>query len=198
MACALLHAGRRLDVAVLITEGQVVRTVLADGHIHFRLQRQPSARGDPDQRVRFPVLPFAPRDMSRFACGYCGAALAVERRGGTIALRQVVDAVARVQVGTDKTAAELAIARPAAPCRWQRASAACATARPAPCASSTATRSISSPRIRACSWLAWTVKERTMMRAIGEDRSGRGERTPTALGLAYSPAGAGAPETGKP
>ena len=49
--------------------------------------------------------------MSQFACAYCGAALAVERRGGTIALRQVVDAVAQVQVGTDKTAAELAIAR---------------------------------------------------------------------------------------
>lgn len=35
----------------------------------------------------------------------------VERRGGTVALRLVVDAVARVQVGTDRTAAELALVR---------------------------------------------------------------------------------------
>jgi ribosomal protein S27AE len=56
------------------------------------------------------ALEIAP-DMSRFACGYCGAALAVERRGGTVALKGVEEAVARVQVGTDKTAAELAIAR---------------------------------------------------------------------------------------
>jgi ribosomal protein S27AE len=78
---------------------------------------------EPDQRQAGPArvvtlscsscgaaLDIAP-DMSRFACGYCGATLAVERRGGTIALKGVVDAVERVQVGTDKTAAELAIAR---------------------------------------------------------------------------------------
>jgi ribosomal protein S27AE len=51
------------------------------------------------------------RDMDQFACGYCGSAQIVERRGGTVALRLVVDAVARVQVGTDKTAAELALVR---------------------------------------------------------------------------------------
>ena len=50
-------------------------------------------------------------DMERFACGYCGSEQIVERRGGTIGLRLVVDAVARVQVGTDKTAAELALVR---------------------------------------------------------------------------------------
>ena len=50
-------------------------------------------------------------DMEQFACGYCGSAQTVERRGGTIALRLVADAVARVQAGTDKTAAELAIVR---------------------------------------------------------------------------------------
>ena len=50
-------------------------------------------------------------DMQRFACGYCGSEQIVERRGGTIALRQVVDSVARVQIGTDKTAAELALVR---------------------------------------------------------------------------------------
>ena len=46
-----------------------------------------------------------------FACGYCGSEQIVERRGGTIGLKLVVDGVARVQIGTDKTAAELAIVR---------------------------------------------------------------------------------------
>jgi predicted RNA-binding Zn-ribbon protein involved in translation (DUF1610 family) len=50
-------------------------------------------------------------DMDQFACGYCGSAQIVERRGGTVALRLVVDAVARVQAGTDRTAAELALVR---------------------------------------------------------------------------------------
>lgn len=49
-------------------------------------------------------------DMERFACAYCGSEQIVERRGGTVALR-LADAVARVQVGTDKTAAELALVR---------------------------------------------------------------------------------------
>jgi hypothetical protein len=35
----------------------------------------------------------------------------VQRRGGTVALKAVRDAIEKVQVGTDKTAAELAIAR---------------------------------------------------------------------------------------
>jgi hypothetical protein len=51
----------------------------------------------------------------------------VERRGGTVALRLVVDAVARVQVGTDRTAAELALVRlekelASANAQWQAAS----------------------------------------------------------------------------
>jgi len=50
-------------------------------------------------------------DMSAFACGYCGNELYVERKGGTIALRQVVDAVKDVQAGTDKIAAEMALVR---------------------------------------------------------------------------------------
>ncbi|MBA2527016.1 MAG: hypothetical protein H0V18_14730 [Pyrinomonadaceae bacterium] len=50
-------------------------------------------------------------DMERFSCGYCGSALMVQRRGGTIGLSLVGDAVARVQVGTEKTAAELALVR---------------------------------------------------------------------------------------
>jgi len=50
-------------------------------------------------------------DMERFTCAYCGSEQIVTRRGGTVALKLVVDAVARVQVGTDKTASELAIKR---------------------------------------------------------------------------------------
>jgi DNA-directed RNA polymerase subunit RPC12/RpoP len=49
--------------------------------------------------------------MERFACGYCGTELIVQRRGGTVALRAVMEAVRKVRVGTDKTAAGLAIAR---------------------------------------------------------------------------------------
>jgi len=50
-------------------------------------------------------------DMERFACSYCGTELIVQRRGGTVSLRAVTEAIKRVQIGTDKTAAELAIAR---------------------------------------------------------------------------------------
>jgi DNA-directed RNA polymerase subunit RPC12/RpoP len=40
-------------------------------------------------------------DMERFACGYCGAELLVERRGGTVAL----------QVGTSKASPDLDLLR---------------------------------------------------------------------------------------
>jgi predicted RNA-binding Zn-ribbon protein involved in translation (DUF1610 family) len=50
-------------------------------------------------------------DMERFACGYCGTEMIVQRRGGTVSLKAVTDAIERVQVGTDKTAAELALVR---------------------------------------------------------------------------------------
>ncbi|MGE5569297.1 MAG: hypothetical protein ACM3S5_09705 [Rhodospirillales bacterium] len=50
-------------------------------------------------------------DMDHFACGYCGTQLVVRRRGGTVSLRAVEQAIERVRVGTDKTAAELAIVR---------------------------------------------------------------------------------------
>ena len=48
--------------------------------------------------------------IDRFACSYCGAGMVVERRGGIVALR-LEDAIRQVQIGTDKTAAELAIGR---------------------------------------------------------------------------------------
>lgn len=50
-------------------------------------------------------------DMNLFACGYCGSQQLVERKGGTISLKKVTEAIEKVQVGTDKTAAELAIRR---------------------------------------------------------------------------------------
>ena len=50
-------------------------------------------------------------DMERFACGYCGTELIAQRRGGTVALRAVTEAIKKVQIGTDKTAAELALLR---------------------------------------------------------------------------------------
>lgn len=56
------------------------------------------------------MLDISP-DMDVFACGYCGLNQQVERRGGTVALKQVGEAIRRVQAGTDRTAAELAIRR---------------------------------------------------------------------------------------
>jgi len=47
--------------------------------------------------------------MTEFACGYCGSNLIVERKGGTVSLKSVTDAIGKVQIGTDKTAAELAL-----------------------------------------------------------------------------------------
>jgi DNA-directed RNA polymerase subunit RPC12/RpoP len=50
-------------------------------------------------------------DMDRFACGYCGTEMLVQRRGGTVALKAVAEAIEKVRKGVDKTAAELAIVR---------------------------------------------------------------------------------------
>jgi DNA-directed RNA polymerase subunit RPC12/RpoP len=50
-------------------------------------------------------------DQDQFACGYCGSHILVERRGGTVSLKALTQAIERVQTATDKTAAELAIAR---------------------------------------------------------------------------------------
>jgi len=50
-------------------------------------------------------------DMDRFACGYCGTEMFVQRRGGTVLLKALAEAIQKVQIGTDKTAAELALIR---------------------------------------------------------------------------------------
>ena len=51
------------------------------------------------------------RDIERFACTHCGREHMVKRSGGTVSLSPVVDALRKVEVGVDKTAAELAIVR---------------------------------------------------------------------------------------
>ena len=56
------------------------------------------------------ALEIAP-DMERFACGYCGTEQIVQRRGGTVALKAITAAITQIQIGTDRTAAELAIQR---------------------------------------------------------------------------------------
>ncbi len=52
-----------------------------------------------------------PSNVDKFNCSYCGSQQIVERGGGIVVLRQVVEAISRVQTGTDKTAAELALQR---------------------------------------------------------------------------------------
>jgi hypothetical protein len=51
------------------------------------------------------------QQMERLACAHCGTQQIVQRSGGAIHLQGVAETLSRVQVGTDKTAAELAIAR---------------------------------------------------------------------------------------
>lgn len=52
-----------------------------------------------------------PLDVEKFVCSYCGTQQIVERKGGITILKEVVDAIGKVQTGTDKTAAELALQR---------------------------------------------------------------------------------------
>lgn len=50
-------------------------------------------------------------EQEYFACGYCGTEQIVERSGGTVYLKPIIDAIRKVQVGTDKTASEMALKR---------------------------------------------------------------------------------------
>ncbi len=50
-------------------------------------------------------------DIDRFACGYCGQEHTVNRSGGMVFLKPVVEGLRQVQTGVDKTAAELALKR---------------------------------------------------------------------------------------
>lgn len=50
-------------------------------------------------------------NLTTFACEYCGANVAVSRDGASATLHLLTDGLARIQRGTDKAAAELAIRR---------------------------------------------------------------------------------------
>lgn len=50
-------------------------------------------------------------DMEVLYCDYCGTRQIVERCSGAVALKLVSEAIARVKIGTDRTASELAIVR---------------------------------------------------------------------------------------
>jgi hypothetical protein len=50
-------------------------------------------------------------DIDRFACSACGNEHVVNRSGGIVTLKPVIDSIKRVEVGVDKTASELAIVR---------------------------------------------------------------------------------------
>ena len=51
------------------------------------------------------------KDTDRFACEHCGQEHIVKRGGGVVSLSPVLDAIGKIEVGVDKTAAELAIVR---------------------------------------------------------------------------------------
>ncbi|HUK89476.1 MAG TPA: hypothetical protein VLZ81_03680 [Blastocatellia bacterium] len=50
-------------------------------------------------------------DLETFACAYCGSRHMVQRSGGTVSLKMLSDVINRIQSGTDRTAAEMAIQR---------------------------------------------------------------------------------------
>ena len=49
--------------------------------------------------------------MERFACEFCGNEHVVIRQGGVVYLKPIIETLQNIQVGTDKTVSELAIAR---------------------------------------------------------------------------------------
>jgi hypothetical protein len=50
-------------------------------------------------------------DIDRFACAACGNEHIVNRSGGIVTLKPVIEGITKVQIGVDKTASELAINR---------------------------------------------------------------------------------------
>jgi hypothetical protein len=52
-----------------------------------------------------------PPDIDHLACGFCGSEQMVERAGSIVVLKPVTDAIKKVPVGTDRTAAEVALNR---------------------------------------------------------------------------------------
>ena len=51
------------------------------------------------------------KDLERFACGHCGNEHVVRRGGGIVTLSPVVEGLKRIERGTDRVAAELALKR---------------------------------------------------------------------------------------
>ena len=51
------------------------------------------------------------QDIERFACAYCGTEHIVKRGGGIVSLAPVIEGIAGVRKGVDRTASELAIRR---------------------------------------------------------------------------------------
>lgn len=49
--------------------------------------------------------------IDRFACAHCGTEHVVNRGGGIVSLQPVIEGLRRIQSGTDRTAAELALQR---------------------------------------------------------------------------------------
>jgi DNA-directed RNA polymerase subunit RPC12/RpoP len=50
-------------------------------------------------------------DGERFTCQYCGTELVAQRSGGVVFLKRVLDLVQKIQIGTDRAATELEVAR---------------------------------------------------------------------------------------
>jgi hypothetical protein len=50
-------------------------------------------------------------DIDRFACSYCGKQLLVNRGGGIVSLKPLVEKLDKIGVSVDRTASELAIRR---------------------------------------------------------------------------------------
>ena len=50
-------------------------------------------------------------DLEHFACGNCGNEYVVNRNGGVISVKPIIEKLRDVQTGVDKTASELAIKR---------------------------------------------------------------------------------------
>lgn len=50
-------------------------------------------------------------EIDRFVCIHCGTQEIVKRSGGIVSIQPLVEGMSRIQQGTDKTAAELAIRR---------------------------------------------------------------------------------------
>jgi hypothetical protein len=96
-ALPLGHA-RELRTVFYLNSGRLGR-----GSIQSRLLSQWIASDYPYVKIT--------EDIDWFACSACGNEHIVNRNGGIIALKPVIDGIKSIQLGVDKTASELAIVR---------------------------------------------------------------------------------------